>query len=97
VKTAAEAIEALEGGEVEQCSLDHDLGALRGGGYVGAAEPTGQTVIRWLCDSGKWPKRVYIHSANPVGARRMEETAKRCAPPGVVVMRIPVPYEEREA
>jgi hypothetical protein len=97
VKTAAEAIAALKNGDVEQCSLDHDLGHLRGGGYVGAMEPSGLAVIDWMIRTNVWPQRIYIHSANPVGAERMLAAAKLHAPSDVVVMRIPVPYEDRIA
>ncbi|MEZ4449548.1 MAG: cyclic-phosphate processing receiver domain-containing protein [Nannocystaceae bacterium] len=69
VTTAAEAIAALEGGEITAVSLDHDLGdeAEVGSGYqvacwIEAAAFEGR--LRRL----EWR----VHSANPIGRRRME-------------------------
>ena len=43
VRTPEEAIELLRGGEVEELSLDHDLGL-----DVGSRERTGYDVLLWL-------------------------------------------------
>lgn len=89
-KTANEAKLILLAGNVEEASLDHDLGAcekcLKG---MDAEEwlwrhdmksipncehyGTGYTLVSWMEENHVWPKtRPKVHSANPVGRRRME-------------------------
>lgn len=67
--TAKEAIAFLDTGDVEEISLDHDLGpALAGTGYDVA------NYIEYLSRTGegkKVPKIVKVHTANPVAATRM--------------------------
>jgi hypothetical protein len=69
VKTAPAAIAALETGTVERVSLDHDLGLL-------PEEGCGYDVAVWIEEAaymGKIPALDWlIHSANPVGRKRME-------------------------
>jgi hypothetical protein len=38
---------------------------------AGTAEETGYDLVRWMCESGKVPPKVTVHSWNPDGARRM--------------------------
>lgn len=68
LKTAEEAIGHLETGLVTAISLDHDLGPPEAG--------TGYDVALWIemaAATGECPALVWtIHSANPVGIRRME-------------------------
>lgn len=68
VRTAAEAIAVLATGTVEIVSLDHDLGPAEAG--------TGYDVASWIEEqaaTGTLPRvRWRVHSANPVGVRRME-------------------------
>lgn len=40
-------------------------------------EKTGYHVVCWMEENNVWPGRVIIHSANPVGAQRMYNVAKR--------------------
>ena len=65
--TATEAITLLEAGGVEEVSLDHDLGPPEAG--------TGYDVACWVEQAAYEgripPMRWGIHSANPVGRRRM--------------------------
>jgi hypothetical protein len=74
VTTPEEAIELLRSGEVEEISLDHDLGLA-----TSEAERTGYDVLVWLEEAvaiGAWNHAlpvIRIHSANPVGQRRMEQ------------------------
>jgi hypothetical protein len=69
VKTAPAAIEALKTGSVEHISLDHDLGLL-------PEEGSGYEVAVWIEEVAylkSIPKLTwYVHSANPVGKKRME-------------------------
>ena len=72
--TPEEVIELLRSGSVEALSLDHDLGLTSDAG-----ERTGYDVLRWLekaVATGAWVlplPEIRIHSANPVGRRRMEQ------------------------
>jgi hypothetical protein len=73
VKTPEEAIDLLGSGDVEEISLDHDLGLATSG-----SERTGYDVLTWLeqaVATGAWQHPVpmiSVHSANPVGSLRME-------------------------
>jgi hypothetical protein len=68
-----EVIELLKTGEVEELSLDYDLG------FRGAEEwRTGEVPLKWLEEqvfTEQWnfdvPK-IVIHSANPVGRARLQ-------------------------
>jgi hypothetical protein len=74
VKTPEEAIDLLRSGDVEEVSLDHDLGLA-----TPEAERTGYDVLAWLEEAvatGAWKHAlpaIHVHSANPVGWRRMEQ------------------------
>lgn len=69
-KTAQEAIALLETGKVEAISLDHDLSEKATlGDYLG--EVTGMHVVEWMIRNGVYPERIYIHSLNPAGRKRM--------------------------
>lgn len=71
VYTAQECIKFLQdhNGEIEVLSLDHDLGYCKDTGY---------TVCCWMeeeantNDSFILPNHILVHSANPVGSRRMQ-------------------------
>jgi len=69
VKTAPDAIAVLETGIVDHISLDHDLGLL-------PEEGCGYDVAKYVEEAAyfnKIPKLTWaIHSANPVGKKRME-------------------------
>ena len=75
IRTPDEAIELLRSGEVEEISLDHDLRLFSPGGN----ESTGYTVLEWLegevttSTAVSVIPSITIHSANPVGRRRMEQ------------------------
>jgi hypothetical protein len=66
-KTARQAIELLETGNVIECSLDHDLGS---------DYETGYDVAKWIeeraVNGTLAPIRCRVHSQNPVGARNMK-------------------------
>lgn len=76
-----EAISLLESGQVEELSLDHDLGDdTRGTGY---------DVVLWVEEAvalrGFKPPKMFVHSANPsarekmlAGIRSIESLARRC-------------------
>jgi hypothetical protein len=73
VRTPEEAIELLRGGEVEELSLDHDLGL-----GVGARERTGYDVLLWLerevaAGRARPPAAIKVHSGNVAVIERMEQ------------------------
>ena len=72
VKTAQEAIDLLITNDVEEISLDHDLGEEENG--------TGYDVITWLekevYENNFIPPVIHIHTANPVARERMESGAR---------------------
>lgn len=69
-KTSAEALLVIRTGRVKEVSFDHDLGG----------DDTTRPVILWMSEFGRWPERVYIHSANPVGRDWMEGMINRYGP-----------------
>src|SRR5687767_6845462 len=72
--TPEEVIAHLQTGTVEAISLDHDLGLA-----TEERERTGYDVLRWLEEqvaTGAWSfplPEIRVHSANPVGWKRMEQ------------------------
>lgn len=77
-KTAAEAIELLKTGNVEEASLDHDLAWEH---YPAAEvdekdykEQTGYSVVCWMEENNVWPPNgTRVHSMNPVGREKMQK------------------------
>lgn len=75
VRWPDEAIELLKTGEVDEISLDHDLGDAI---YTppGKKERTGYDVLLWIeqavVTEGFVPPVIHIHTANPVAKERME-------------------------
>lgn len=80
-KTNEKAQEVLASAIVDECSLDHDLGAVPTGEmdprevlYLqGSAEETGLHLVEWMIANEKVPPIVRIHSWNPPGAKRMAD------------------------
>ncbi len=72
VKNAREAIELLMTHDVEEISLDHDLGEEENG--------SGYDVINWLekavYENNFIPPVIHIHTANPVARERMEAAVR---------------------
>lgn len=72
MRTPAEAIELLEGGEVTELSLDHDLGLIDGD-----RELTGYDVVTWIeravaTEDFVPPQAIRVHSSNASAAPKME-------------------------
>jgi CheY-like chemotaxis protein len=84
VHTAKECIAALEIDEVyDVVSLDHDLG---GEIFAASDKNSGLEVARYIrdgLDKAKYPKRVIVHSMNPIGAKRMVQTIQDAGVPVV--------------
>ena len=69
--TAEETIELLANCNVDEISLDHDLGEGKVEGY---------RVLTWIEEqiykNFYTPPKIRVHSANPAGRKRMEAAAK---------------------
>ena len=75
VKTAHAAIDVLKTVDVEELSLDHDLGE----------EHTGYDVAKWIVENNVWPARIILHTMNPVGRQNMWQLLQSAAPEGVAL------------
>ena len=72
VQTIEEAKALLLTGNVIEASLDHDLGIWATLGEW-ERELTGYDLLLWMEENNIWPVHgVHVHSANPVGAKRMK-------------------------
>lgn len=90
VHTVAEAENFMLHNDVDEASLDHDLGHALDcpGCHLGAHPdtkhidaPNGKHFVLWLIESGKWPKsRPNVHSQNPVGRETMNQLINRYGP-----------------
>ncbi len=59
----------LEWGQVNDLSLDHDMGP---------GQETGYDLVKWMAENNIWPNgKISVHSANPVGAENMRATIDR--------------------
>lgn len=84
--TAEEAIRILGATQVDEASLDHDLGHCDNcttcNGYKSACgckcHWTGYSVTLYMASTGRWPaKKPTVHSANPAGAANMRAVIDR--------------------
>lgn len=64
-----EAIELLKNNEINILSLDHDLGIDNNG-----VEKNGYDIVKYICEYGISPKKIYIHTDNVVGRDNMYYT-----------------------
>lgn len=97
-RTNAAAMDYLRTGEVEEASLDHDLGfhdveipddpdaLMEVLVLKGRSAETGLHLVRWMIDNECVPPRVTIHSWNPDGARYMAAALNRYAPECLVII-----------
>ena len=61
-----EAIELLNNNTINILSLDHDLGIDERG-----VEKNGYDIVKYICEHGISPKKIYIHTDNVVGRDNM--------------------------
>jgi hypothetical protein len=64
-----EAVEVLNNYKVNILSLDHDLGLDEDG-----SEKNGYDIVKYMCENGISPKKIYIHTDNVVGRNNMYHT-----------------------
>lgn len=70
VKTSQEALDLLARVDieaVEEMSFDHDLGRDQHG-----VDDTSRRVAYYLCENNKFPKKVFVHSLNPIGVEYLK-------------------------
>ncbi|WP_394883981.1 cyclic-phosphate processing receiver domain-containing protein [Clostridium butyricum] len=64
-----EAIQELKTSAINILSLDHDLGIDDNG-----VEKNGYDIVKYICEHGISPKKIYIHTDNVVGRENMYHT-----------------------
>jgi hypothetical protein len=69
-KTYEDAIQYLETGKITIASLDHDLTLSQTLGFTDGSY-TGYDLLLWMQEHDVWPEKVYVHSENKKGRRRM--------------------------
>jgi hypothetical protein len=74
-ETVAEVIDLLNKGGVEEISLDNDLGLGEPEGYL-VLDYIEHQLANFLIPP---PKKIYIHTGNPVAAERMRQTCASIA------------------
>lgn len=83
VKTAAQAIEAVRKHTIHILSLDYDLGY---------GMPKGIEVVQYMVNHRKYPSHVILHTANPIGRKRMYEMLMEHKPDFLKVTIQPLPW-----
>ncbi len=82
-RSAEEAWAMLRTGNVEACSLDHDLGECAACASASVKvtcrhKSTGYDLVKWMAEHNIWPRqKPTVHSANPAGAASMRATIDR--------------------
>lgn len=64
-----EAVEVLNNYKVNILSLDHDLGL-----DEDRSEKNSYDIVKYMCENGISPKKIYIHTDNVVGRNNMYHT-----------------------
>jgi hypothetical protein len=83
-RNAAECIELLKSCEVDILSLDHDLGW---------DELTGYDVAKFIVESGRYAKDIYLHTSSAMGRSNMFHLLYKNRPEHVQVHMIAMPDE----
>jgi len=81
-RNAAECMLLLEHEEVDILSLDYDLGW---------NEPTGGEVAKFIAISGKFPRRIFLHTSSQLGKIKMYELLSQTKPDDVALHDGPMP------
>ena len=81
-KNAEECILLLAEETVDVLSLDYDLGW---------GEPTGLEVARFIAESGRYPRRIYLHTSSASGRMHMYALLAERLPEGAALTGGPMP------
>ncbi|XID94437.1 cyclic-phosphate processing receiver domain-containing protein [Paenibacillaceae bacterium WGS1546] len=87
-RSAEECLLLLAECEVDILSLDFELGY---------GQPNGMAVVRGIVESGKYPRRIFVHSSSPSGRARMVKELRAADPAGVEIHDGPMPPGVLEA
>lgn len=80
VRTYKEMIKLLESTkpeDIEEISLDHDLGS----------KESGYDICKWIVANNYWPKTISLHSANIVGVGNMIQLLNHYKPSTTILNR----------
>lgn len=81
-RSAEECILLLQECDVDILSLDFDLGW---------HAPNGTAVAEWVARTGKYPKRIYLHTSSPAGRQHMYQLLYAQLPEGAYLHNGPMP------
>lgn len=81
-RSADECILLLAEAEVDILSLDFELGW---------DQPTGLNVAKYIVDSGRYPRRIYLHTSSTAGRMQMYAMLAANVPDGVELYGGPMP------
>ncbi|WP_425434614.1 cyclic-phosphate processing receiver domain-containing protein [Paenibacillus catalpae] len=81
-RNAAECKLLIDSEPIDILSLDYDLGW---------NEPTGYEVVRYLVESARYPKKVYLHTSSTAGRMQMYHMLSSHAPLDMKIMNGPMP------
>lgn len=81
-KTAEQCKLLIDEEEIDILSLDYDLGW---------GQPTGYDVASHLVQTGKYPKRIYLHTSSASGRMQMYQLLSSNLPDGVRLYGGPMP------
>lgn len=83
-RSAEECVLLLLECEVDVLSLDYDLGW---------GQPNGMQVVRRILESGRFPRRIYLHTSSDGGRLNMYQALYAGRPENVLVVNGPMPPE----
>ncbi|RJE90180.1 cell division protein FtsJ [Paenibacillus sp. 1011MAR3C5] len=81
-KSAEECKQLIDGETIDILSLDYDLGW---------GQPTGYEVVHHLIQSGKYPRRIYLHTSSAPGRQQMYHALTGHIPADVQLFGGPMP------
>jgi hypothetical protein len=81
-RNAEECMLILQNEQVDILSLDYDLGW---------NEPTGGEVAKYIAVSGKFPRRIFLHTSSHLGKIKMYEMLSQNKPEDVILYNGPMP------
>ncbi|QJD82553.1 cyclic-phosphate processing receiver domain-containing protein [Cohnella herbarum] len=81
-RSAEECLLLLSVSDVDVLSLDFELGY---------GQPNGLAVVQGIVVSGKYPKRIFVHSSSMMGRSQMVQALRAANPQGATIHDGPMP------
>lgn len=81
-RSAEECLLLLSVSDVDVLSLDFELGY---------GQPNGLSVVQGIVASGKYPKRIFVHSSSMMGRTQMVQALRAANPQGSTIYDGPMP------